>query len=331
MQRTSCRTCWARTMPPPGSTLMCPRRCSRGGTRRRPSPPASCSQVSQVHSQGRFQGNAGVGVCIALQHVSVETGEAVHIAACVLRDVAYHFEVVVLADAGKQGTLRTWLSASCGLPISQEMNAPAATQTSQNEPVTSQGGALRVAAPAQLRSAKVAKPSLKGDGKGQGTLMGFVSRKSKPATTNVVGAAQSEIAKSASTGTSSRSQQQHAGNGIATGSAGGAGVGAGPSGRSAESLLHSSVSACQAWSDDAATASQPIGGREAGGVVSSSSLAAMSKPSAVAAWKQIQDKMKPPLCKGHREPCVIRTTKKAGGNQGGPPCSRQDLPRTFFA
>ena len=36
-------------------------------------------------------------------------------------------------------------------------------------------------------------------------------------------------------------------------------------------------------------------------------------------WKQIQDRMKPPLCKGHGEPCVIRQVKKGGANQGEPP------------
>lgn len=36
-------------------------------------------------------------------------------------------------------------------------------------------------------------------------------------------------------------------------------------------------------------------------------------------WKQIQDRMKPPLCKGHGEPCVIRQVKKGGANQGDLP------------
>ncbi|EIE20130.1 DNase I-like protein [Coccomyxa subellipsoidea C-169] len=31
------------------------------------------------------------------------------------------------------------------------------------------------------------------------------------------------------------------------------------------------------------------------------------------------DRMKPPLCKGHGEPCVIRQVKKGGVNQGKPP------------
>jgi hypothetical protein len=39
---------------------------------------------------------------------------------------------------------------------------------------------------------------------------------------------------------------------------------------------------------------------------------------AKAVWKQIQDRMKPPLCKGHGEPCVIRQVKKGGANQGKP-------------
>lgn len=38
--------------------------------------------------------------------------------------------------------------------------------------------------------------------------------------------------------------------------------------------------------------------------------------SAKAAWKQIQQRMRPPLCKGHSEPCVIRQVKKGGPNQG---------------
>lgn len=40
--------------------------------------------------------------------------------------------------------------------------------------------------------------------------------------------------------------------------------------------------------------------------------------SAKAAWAQIQQRMKPPLCKGHSEPCVIRQVKKGGPNQGNP-------------
>ena len=39
---------------------------------------------------------------------------------------------------------------------------------------------------------------------------------------------------------------------------------------------------------------------------------------AKAVWRQIQDRMKPPLCKGHGEPCVIRQVKKGGVNQGKP-------------
>ncbi len=39
---------------------------------------------------------------------------------------------------------------------------------------------------------------------------------------------------------------------------------------------------------------------------------------AKAVWKQIQNRMKPPLCKGHGEPCVIRQVKKGGVNQGMP-------------
>ena len=37
---------------------------------------------------------------------------------------------------------------------------------------------------------------------------------------------------------------------------------------------------------------------------------------AKAAWAQIQQRMKPPLCKGHAEPSVIRQVKKGGPNQG---------------
>ncbi|GMH41645.1 hypothetical protein BSKO_09555 [Bryopsis sp. KO-2023] len=36
----------------------------------------------------------------------------------------------------------------------------------------------------------------------------------------------------------------------------------------------------------------------------------------VAAWKGIFDKMKPPLCRGHSERCVIREVKKQGDNKG---------------
>jgi hypothetical protein len=37
---------------------------------------------------------------------------------------------------------------------------------------------------------------------------------------------------------------------------------------------------------------------------------------AAARWRSIHEKMKPPVCKGHREPCAVRTVKKAGENQG---------------
>lgn len=35
-----------------------------------------------------------------------------------------------------------------------------------------------------------------------------------------------------------------------------------------------------------------------------------------AAWQRINNSMKPPCCFGHQEPCVIRTVKKKGPNQG---------------
>lgn len=40
------------------------------------------------------------------------------------------------------------------------------------------------------------------------------------------------------------------------------------------------------------------------------------RTAAKAVWKEIQERMKPPLCKGHAEPCVIRQVKKGGPNQG---------------
>ena len=46
--------------------------------------------------------------------------------------------------------------------------------------------------------------------------------------------------------------------------------------------------------------------------------------SAKAAWKQIQQRMKPPLCKGHGEPSVIRQVKKGGPNQGKEPFPHTD-------
>ena len=47
---------------------------------------------------------------------------------------------------------------------------------------------------------------------------------------------------------------------------------------------------------------------------------------AKAAWAQIQQRMKPPLCKGHNEPCVIRQVKKGGPNQGALCLSCPSLP-----
>ena len=41
---------------------------------------------------------------------------------------------------------------------------------------------------------------------------------------------------------------------------------------------------------------------------------------AKAAWAQIQERMKPPLCKGHAEPCAIRQVKKGGPNHGARMC-----------
>ena len=42
----------------------------------------------------------------------------------------------------------------------------------------------------------------------------------------------------------------------------------------------------------------------------------VSLAAAASAWKQIQDRMKPPKCKGHNEDCVIRQVKKKGPNFG---------------
>jgi AP endonuclease-2 len=35
-----------------------------------------------------------------------------------------------------------------------------------------------------------------------------------------------------------------------------------------------------------------------------------------AAWQRISSSMRAPCCTGHREPCVLRTVKKKGPNQG---------------
>jgi hypothetical protein len=43
---------------------------------------------------------------------------------------------------------------------------------------------------------------------------------------------------------------------------------------------------------------------------------AKQNSAAKAVWREIQERMKPPLCKGHSEPCVIRQVKKGGPNQG---------------
>ncbi|GIL56754.1 hypothetical protein Vafri_12059 [Volvox africanus] len=43
---------------------------------------------------------------------------------------------------------------------------------------------------------------------------------------------------------------------------------------------------------------------------------AAGRTQAVLAWRQIQHQMKPPRCNGHGEPCVIRTVKKRGDNNG---------------
>ncbi len=43
---------------------------------------------------------------------------------------------------------------------------------------------------------------------------------------------------------------------------------------------------------------------------------AVDRGAVVQAWQAIQQQLKPPLCKGHRVPCVIRTVKKRGPNQG---------------
>ena len=46
---------------------------------------------------------------------------------------------------------------------------------------------------------------------------------------------------------------------------------------------------------------------------------AQRESAAKAAWQQIQDRMKPPNCKGHAEPMVIRQVKKKGPNNGETP------------
>lgn len=43
---------------------------------------------------------------------------------------------------------------------------------------------------------------------------------------------------------------------------------------------------------------------------------AVGRTEAAAAWRSIQQKMKPPKCAGHGEACVIRQVKKAGPNKG---------------
>jgi hypothetical protein len=50
--------------------------------------------------------------------------------------------------------------------------------------------------------------------------------------------------------------------------------------------------------------------------------------SAVQAWHRISNMMAPPKCKGHQEPCVIRTVKKKGENNGRQfyVCARPDGP-----
>ncbi|KAK9867360.1 hypothetical protein WJX84_005602 [Apatococcus fuscideae] len=51
--------------------------------------------------------------------------------------------------------------------------------------------------------------------------------------------------------------------------------------------------------------------------VSEASQASNASTSAAAtAWRQIQQRMRPPKCKGHGEDCVIRQVKKGGANQG---------------
>ena len=53
---------------------------------------------------------------------------------------------------------------------------------------------------------------------------------------------------------------------------------------------------------------------------------AVGRAEAAAAWRSIQQRMQPPLCAGHGEPCVIRQVKKAGPNKGAqasPSCARQ--------
>ena len=51
----------------------------------------------------------------------------------------------------------------------------------------------------------------------------------------------------------------------------------------------------------------------------------ISPVSAATAWKQIQNRMKPPKCKGHNEDCVIRQVKKKGPNLGPRFCRSHNL------
>ncbi|KAK9827629.1 hypothetical protein WJX81_000675 [Elliptochloris bilobata] len=53
----------------------------------------------------------------------------------------------------------------------------------------------------------------------------------------------------------------------------------------------------------------------AGGGTNPSLRGAMGRAEAAAAWRSIQQRMKPPTCAGHGEPCVIRQVKKAGANK----------------
>ena len=56
--------------------------------------------------------------------------------------------------------------------------------------------------------------------------------------------------------------------------------------------------------------------------------ASQQHQSAVQAWQRISNMMAPPKCKGHQEPCVVRTVKKKGENNGRQfyVCARPDGP-----
>ncbi|KAK9901314.1 hypothetical protein WJX75_005948 [Coccomyxa subellipsoidea] len=198
---------------------------------------------------------------------------------------------------GKQGNLRSWLSKSA--PASQGCSASQPLQSLQRSESFREAarqpppglGKRAAGRAAQKGGSKAAKLQA---GPGQSNLRAFMKPQAaqKSAQAASVGSEQNQNPDGSEAG------------GMSTAAA------AAASGPSKEGRAEGVSGGDEYLAEAAANWDGGVEGNGDAGAPSDQNTAAK------AVWKQIQDRMKPPLCKGHGEPCVIRQVKKGGANQG---------------